>query len=339
MSRPIELDRPSMPATYVAQWIAFMERRGVTGEDILRDTHLDRIAIESPDARVTPLQFVQVLANTFPIARDPSLAYAFGLELRPTSHGFLGYALLTCDTFRDALRLGVRYSRLRVDAARIAFTVEGDTAILELVEAVPLGPLREFALEGITAAIVRIGETMLGTFPEGSEIWVDYAEPEHYAAFRDRLPPVRFDRPANQLRFPASELDRPLALADPGASKLAIAHLERELALFGADDDTAKRVESILRDPSNGFPNLESVADKLFMSSRTLKRRLRAQGKSFQQLLDDARLARAMTLLEDQGIPVERIALELGYADPANFTRAFRRWTGKAPSAFRKRPG
>jgi AraC-like DNA-binding protein len=337
MSPSIDLERPTMPATYVVQWVAFLERRGIAAADMLRDTKLDLVALGAPDARVSPLAFVQLLFNSFPLAQDPALGYAFGLELRPTSHGFLGYALLTCDTLRDAIRLGERFSRLRTEAARLRFFVEGDTAVIELEEAVALGPLRQFALEGITAAILRIAHSLLGAMPENSEIWVDYPEPSHYEAWRDRLPPVRFNRPANQLRFAAAELERPLVLADANASRIAVAQLERELALFGAGDDTVARVEALMRDPAAGFPDLEASATRLFMSSRTLKRRLRAQGRSFQQLLDDARLARATVLLEDRGVSVEQIASELGYADPANFTRAFKRWTGKAPTAFRKK--
>lgn len=337
MSGSTDRERPTLPATYVEQWLSFLERRGVDTTAVLVGTGLVRESLDASEARVSPLAFDRMVVNSFPLAKDPSLGYAFGLDLRPTSHGFLGYALLTCDTLGEAIRLGERFGRLRTEAARIRFSVDGETAIIELEDSVPLGPLRQFVLEGITGAIVRLCSAMLGSMPEGAVIWVDYPEPSYYREFRDQLPPVLFERPANQLRFSAVELERPLALADRSASRVAVAQLERELTLLGNSDETWTRVEAILRAPNAGFPDLEAVAARLHMSSRTLKRRLRAQRRSFQQLLDDARLARATSLLRDPGVSVEQVAIELGYADPANFTRAFRRWTGEPPSAFRLR--
>ena len=71
------------------------------------------------------------------------------------------------------------------------------------------------------------------------------------------------------------------------------------------------------------------------MSSRTLTRRLQQTGLGFQQLLDEARKRDAIKLLQNTSLTVEQIALRLGYTDPANFSRAFKKWTGEPPSQYR----
>ena len=84
-----------------------------------------------------------------------------------------------------------------------------------------------------------------------------------------------------------------------------------------------------------GYPRVDWVAAKLGTTRRSLQRRLREHGTSFNRLVDDTLCRRAKQLLAQGTIPVTDIALQLGYSDPAHFTRAFRRWTGVAPTAYR----
>lgn len=78
----------------------------------------------------------------------------------------------------------------------------------------------------------------------------------------------------------------------------------------------------------------------MHVSTRTLKRRLAVAGTTFSDLLDDLRRERALLLVDDRALTLDQIAYRLGYSDVANFTRAFRRWTGATPAALRKRtPG
>ena len=84
-----------------------------------------------------------------------------------------------------------------------------------------------------------------------------------------------------------------------------------------------------------GYPRMQWVAQKLGTSRRSLQRRLAAHDTSFNRFVDDALARRAKKLLKEGKVSITDIALELGYADPAHFTRAFRRWTGVTPSAFR----
>lgn len=83
------------------------------------------------------------------------------------------------------------------------------------------------------------------------------------------------------------------------------------------------------------YPRVEWVAAKLGTTRRSLQRRLAMQGTTFQRLAEQTLFRRAADLLGKDETPITAIALELGYRDPAHFTRAFRRWTGLAPSAYR----
>ncbi len=86
---------------------------------------------------------------------------------------------------------------------------------------------------------------------------------------------------------------------------------------------------------SSGQPGIGTVAEAAGTSVRTLQRRLRTAGVSYSGLVDEVRMVTALPLLEDRGVAVTDIAFDLGYSDPAHFTRAFRRWAGVSPTEYR----
>jgi AraC-like DNA-binding protein len=90
---------------------------------------------------------------------------------------------------------------------------------------------------------------------------------------------------------------------------------------------------------AEGEIRIESVARALGCSRQTLYRRLKAEGLTFEQVLDGLRRRHALTLVRDLTLPVKEIAWRVGFSDPAAFSRAFKRWSGKSPQAFRAQPG
>ncbi len=123
-------------------------------------------------------------------------------------------------------------------------------------------------------------------------------------------------------------------MADTHATQLAVAQCEREQVRFGKYQSVRAKVEAILEYPD--IRDLGAVAERLHWSSRTFKRRLRQEGYSFTQLLNQARKREAQRLLLEPGVSIESIAERLGYSDPANFSRAFRKSAGITPSSYRQ---
>jgi AraC-like DNA-binding protein len=145
--------------------------------------------------------------------------------------------------------------------------------------------------------------------------------------------PCRFDADRTALIFSRRELDRRLADAD--SEKLQA--LEQQ-ARLGAGPSLILSVRRNLRTLLLGRAvSLTQVARLLHMHSRTLNRRLKAEGTTFQKLLDEVRFDAACQLLDTARIPIAEIAVSLGYSDPAAFSRAFRRWSGVTPLQRRAR--
>jgi AraC-like DNA-binding protein len=199
--------------------------------------------------------------------------------------------------------------------------------------------MRQYAIDAVLVSIARLARQISGAFRPELELRFDCAQPAHFERYRHRLPPVVFNAGANQLRFPADYLQRPMPTGNASAAQVLADACERELALIGEVSDVAERVRAQLVASNGGYPDLDAVAKKLHVSGRTLKRKLQQQGVSFLQLLDDARRRDSQKLLSDPALTVAAIAEAMGYTDPASFTRAFRKWAGVTPSAWREKAG
>jgi AraC-like DNA-binding protein len=136
--------------------------------------------------------------------------------------------------------------------------------------------------------------------------------------------------------FPATLLAAPACDSVRGA--VSLANDDRLLRITAPAEDFAgsvrQTVGALLR---GGNPSIRDASEAVGLSVRTLQRRLAESGETYSGLLDAVRLETGAQLLRDSDAKLIEIALELGYADPANFTRAFKRWTGVAPRAFRQR--
>ncbi|HYU16716.1 MAG TPA: helix-turn-helix transcriptional regulator, partial [Candidatus Acidoferrum sp.] len=128
--------------------------------------------------------------------------------------------------------------------------------------------------------------------------------------------------------------------SDPVALQLARTQCERELAAL-VDAGLAGRVRAAIamdgQGQARGFPRASEVARRLHVSTRTLKRKLAEQGTSFSSILGDVRRQRAMLLLDNRELAIAEVATRVGYTEVPNFTRAFRKWTGTTPAAYRAR--
>lgn len=330
--------RNAVPTSHLRLMAEIAADRGVARERLHAGTGITPAMLDQHDLRVPAREAKRFVVNALALARLPGLGLEFGLRSRPTIHGPVGLAALSCATLHEALQLLVRYHHLRERDVRLALHVEDPDVVIEATDAHALGTIRRLFHECLMVGLYRMTEFLVGEKVPG-ELWFDWPEPAYYKDYRDRLPNVRFGMPLVQLRLPQTAMRRPLIMADPGAVQKAVAECEREMALLGqTPDNVAARVRAELRPGENGYPDLATLAARLCMSSRTLKRKLGHQGQSFQALLQEARCRDARRLLGNPDLDIQQIAFALGYADPPSFTRAFRRWTGQAPSTARARP-
>jgi AraC-like DNA-binding protein len=328
----------SMPGAYVLYSVELVKRWGVSAETFLEGTGLTVEALSDLRVRVPLATILMLLERAVTLTREPSYGYYLGLQMRVSAHGMLGVAALSAPTLRQGCELTVQFAPILTTALTIRFEVEGSDASLIFEENADFGAARESLL---LAALIGCWQVSIGTTGRDVGGFAELAlpAPPHHAQLQAvGLNRLRYGQPRHRLVWDASTLDTPLTQADPVVLELARDQCERILASRGPAAGTTERVRSLIIHARGRPIALERVAEVLKTSPRTLKRQLAAEGTSFSALVDEERRQQAMILLRSSGSSLKDVADRLGYANLANFTRAFHRWTGTTPSEHRSTP-
>jgi AraC-like DNA-binding protein len=325
----------TIPGVHALHLVELVARWDVAAAELLAGTDVSEASLSDPATRLPMPIFERLVERARARTGEPGLGFHMGLSMRISAHGHLGFAAMTATTLRGALEIAARFAPTRTSALALRLEEEGERALFVIDEQYAFGKARDAIVLALVVGICQIGNALTGlSLRGGADIAFD--EPEYFARFASLLPgPVRFAQPRHQLVFDRKLLDLPLVLADPAAERLALEQCERELAAIGPRAAVVAAVRANLPQDDGGFHALPRVAKKLHMSVRTLKRKLESDGTSFSELLDEQRRSKAMILLRSEDLSIDEIAARLGYSDAANFTRAFRRWTGTTPKAFR----
>jgi len=328
-----------IPGVYAMTVLEIAADRGFSPRDLLARAEIELAPAELVESGLTFGQHMQLMEVVDELLGDPTVAVELGWRLPPTALGSVGYAILASSTMAEALALLQRFWHLVGRAATISVDTSGETGNVEFDVRFPLGERQRRHVKEV--CLVSMGRGLLALVPDvagQTEAWFDFPEPSHGPHVRERLGKVRYDMPACQFRFPTRMLEARLAMSNPVGLKAAVKWCTREEEERGLSDVRLQaRIQSELRPGADGYPTLEQMARHLGMAPRTLRRHLQHEGTSYSALLEAARRREALRLLDQPSLPTHRIAAMLGYEDPANFTRAFRRWTGRTPSQYRSR--
>lgn len=327
-----------LPGIYIHLLAELLREQGLDEKTLLQRVGLDPRRILSTDARVPLMTAGEFVRRALLASEEPGLGILLARELRMPLHGALGVAVMSSRTLEEALRISSRYMQLRLPQMQVSLQQEGDKALIRFSPAIDLGPLTSFVLDTITVGFLMMGEQLLGHPMADAEIHRRGPEPRYYRRFMPQLPaPVLFQQNEDAVCFPAAWLRAPVRFSDDLAAKVSREQCEQALRQLTGDASVATRVQRVIETSHPFPPRLQKVASTLFMSERTLKRRLQEENTTFQQQIDQVRLERAGDLLVSTRLSLAQIADALGYADAANFTRAFKRWTGVSPSRYRVR--
>jgi AraC-like DNA-binding protein len=261
-----------------------------------------------------------------------------GLRLVKTagasSFGVLGYLAMTSATVRDSLAATIRYHRLVKDVGNCR--LDERAGLLTYVRTPAPGAPRSYLdfHVGVTAVLPR---RWAGANGAARRVGLMLPRPRSTASYEDILGcPVVFDQESNFIEYDADGARAPMPSAQPELAEyfeaLAREHQQRRPgSMFQRALSEALQAALLA-----GDPRLSEVARRLGTSARTLQRRLTEHELSFQAILDDLRKREALRLLQAEDLSVDQISDRLGYADTKSFRRAFRRWTGTAPSTARR---
>lgn len=315
-----------------------LEMDGVDCRAIFRELGLDYAALADPDARFAQDGMTRLWQRAVALSGNPAIGLNMAKAIRPASFHVVGYALMSSRTLKEGLTRLVRYQRIIAEGADLSFrpTASGYELILA-IHGDRLPPARQSA-EASLAYALAFCRWMTGQPLRPQRVLLQGDPPADVEPFQQVFQaPLQFNAARYALLFERADLEAPLPTANESLAQLHDRFAGDYLARFSDSRVTHLARQVVCRLLPRGEPKREAVAQALHLSQRTLQRRLQEEGSSFQQLLDDARRELAEQYLAQPNLTLLEVAYLLGFADPSNFFRAFRRWFDMTPGEYRTR--
>lgn len=330
-------DEPGFHPTYARVLCMQLQRLGIDPQWLLAGTGLTLAELRGGNRAIAFAHMRKLILAARQLSGLPSLGLEVGTEMPVSAHGQVGYAAVASPDVAHALDMIARYGKLRSNAFEFYLLRHDAHCVLQMRERFDLGDVRITILESVLTILAQFIETLLGYPPEGAAYLFPYPPPAWQSAYSAHLRGrVQFNAPCLEVRLPIVLMDAPCVTFDPLAYASAQRDCEEALAQLAQEQDVLHRVRQRLRAREDIYPGCEEMAAELHMSARTLMRKLKLQGSSYHELLDEVRKEKALWYLAHTGYSVETIAERLGYLDTSNFSRTFRRWFGAPPSAYRQ---
>lgn len=314
-----------------------VEATGFDRAQLFELADFDPRRIDDGEGRATLSEYDALIDAALDVTGDPAFGLHMGEMLNATAHSLTGHLVAHAPTLRDAIDALLRFHRLLTDRPMLRFVEEAGVATLHY-DVAPGTPRRErFRAEtGMVGFFRMVRHFSRGGAP--ARVCFVHAAPAYryeYDRVFDGL--AVFEEPSTCIVLDRGALEGVQLHQDPELLHALWEQAERRLLRMSREVTFAQRVWlHLVEQPRGSDADLESVSRALGVGSRTLRRRLQHEGASFVDLFEQARAHRATSLLRDGARTIEETAYEMGFSDASAFHRAFKRWTGTTPSAFRR---
>ncbi|MEO5925783.1 MAG: AraC family transcriptional regulator [Bryobacteraceae bacterium] len=335
----MKVKESTVAAALMVDLARYLERQGIPAADFWQGIIVDPSLLESPNARLPGSVVERIWDQAVRLSGDQDLGLHTAENFNPGALNLLGYVILSCRTASEVLGRLAQYSALLNDGLRVRIVKEGAQTICRFEVATNFDNylLRSprHALETMACGTLVTLRRLTSTEMKPLRVAFQHPEPasttEHLRIFGN----VAFGQPETAMEFRSADLDGTLLSANPVLLDMFDAQAKQLLNQMEQRGPVSRKVlDFLVRRITVAVPTLDEVAAELGMSERTIQRELRVENTSFRQLIEDTRKEIAMQHLAQPGASASEAAFLLGFSEPSAFTRAFRRWTGSAPTQF-----
>ncbi|TDF77590.1 AraC family transcriptional regulator [Pseudomonas sp. H9] len=327
-------------ASWASGIVKALELEGLDCRAMFNQLGLDFAALDDPDARFTQDSMTRLWQLAVELSGNQAIGLNMARVVRPASFHVVGYALMSSRTLAEGFERLVRYQRIIAESSDLSFTLQPEGYVLVLtVHGDHLPPTRHSA-EASLACALSLCSWLSGRVIQLRRVLIQGPQPLDVTPYKTAFhAPLVFGAEHDALVFERADMEAPLPTANEAMAILHDRFAGEYLARFSESRVTHRARQVLCRVLPQGEPKREMVAQALHLSQRTLQRRLQEEGTSFQTLLDDTRRELAEQYLAQPSMTLLETAYLLGFADPSNFFRAFRRWFDVTPGEYRARMG
>jgi len=322
----------------LSPFIALLKEEGLDPSPLLKTNGISEKSLEDPDTTLSPGRELAFMDSALQQLGQPDLGLRCGPRYHLSFYGMLGLAAMASANLTEAYRVIFKYTPLTWTYMHWSLHTEGELAVITLEKHRDLGGCYQYMVDrGLTAAHT-IACVALGYEMPLSEVNVRQRRPDYAAQYEAAFKcPVNFGAESNDLRFNESYLAEPLQQAETDSARLFAAQCEQICANLAEEGSFSEVIRLHLLQLPNQISSLESIAERLHMTARTIQRKLSDEGTSYLELVENVRRNLATEYLTTTDLTMEEIAVRIGYSDAPSFNHAFKRWTGLSPGKLRQK--
>jgi AraC-like DNA-binding protein len=313
---------------------------GGNQKQILALSGLTLAQLNQPKSRVLATQLASIVKSCWRVSGDELLGFTHQ-KVKVGMFTLLAERLITCKTLEEVFIDTAVFYKLTGDELEFKIHRSGSQVSVGVNinfksnsdKTAPNSMLTELLL----LICHRFCSWLVGQVIPLSQLYVQHAKPAHHEEYRLMFAcPCLHQSKNNALMFDEKYLDLPVVRNPQQLVKylkqIPLQWFKKQSYYDTCSAQVLRILESSLSDRES---NLENVAAKLNMTSRTLRRKLIVEGSRFQQLKDNTRRDKAINLFEQANLTIAQIGLAVGFTEPATFSRAFKHWTGVSPNTYR----
>lgn len=326
-------DEKTVSVLWIKALLLAAEQQGVATAELLHEAQLAPERLQHNHARISLTETLRLWRVAERLANNNDFGLRMGEWVKPSHFQLFALILLHSENLGAAFEKSIRYSRLLSEGGRYFLQHDGDEAAI-CYEPQALNFSRH-QVDAVLVLLRSFANWLACRRVPLLRVECEHSAPADVSQYQRIFAcPVRFDAGRNALVFAAELMQEPLALGDEHLAAMHERMLEDQLALLNQSDEVTRLIQW-LRDSDTLALERDDFARQLHISGRSLQRKLNEQGTSFQQLLNEERHRRALQLLAETDCSMTDIGEQLGFAESSGFTRAFRRWQGCSPQAYR----
>lgn len=325
----------TLASVELMMWRA-LEAYGCDPKTLFIKAGLDPDKLHHPGSRYSARSTFRLWEMAREETGDPCLGLKVAGFWHPSAVHALGFAWLASTTLEEAFQRLVRYYRVVTDLERLTFEEFSDAMRLSLHELKPESPATDEMYDSFFATITMLCRSSYGEHLNPLRVCMRHPVPGQAQAFRDfHRAPVRYGANEDAIYFGKAEVCQALPTANAELAHASDQIIARYMAHLDRTHMSMRvKAELIDRLPS-GNATQQVIADALHVSLRTLQRRLAEEGTTYSSVLDETRSELATQHVKWSQLSIKEIGFLLGFSEPSNFARAFKRWTGVAPAVYR----
>lgn len=329
----------SIAINYVNAAVQYAEQAGYCADGLLSQVGIDKTLLHDPATRITGEQYVSLVLSLMRLTGDELLLAGNRHRSPYGTFAMACHAIIHEPDLRAALLRSFQFYNRLLGDMQLRLHVQGDqvTLMLHLSDDDSTDPLHA-TTETVLTLLHRVASWLIAQRIPLIEACFTYDTPAHVDEYRALFHcPLKFNQPRNAIIFNARLLSHPL-MQDKRSLSMMLRHAPANLFFIASSKHyLTTQIRAMLgRDFSREFPDFRDIAQSLNMAPQTLRRHLREEGTSYQEIKDQLRRDAAIHYLQKPQISLGDIAHLMGFSEPSTFHRAFKKWTGLTPGEYRQ---